>query len=96
MVRFNGNELPNENPVRQISSNYFIVDINDVIDAKILDHYLKTEFEYSNINIDYENYGNFINFSSAQTRLENFYYKKKKRSFISANLYMMMARPAKK
>ncbi len=28
-----------------------------------------------NINIDYENYGNFINFSSAQTRLENFYYK---------------------
>ena len=28
-----------------------------------------------NINIDYENYGNFINFSSAKTRLENFYYK---------------------
>ncbi len=28
-----------------------------------------------NINIDYEKYENFINFSSAQTRLENFYYK---------------------
>ena len=28
-----------------------------------------------NININYENYSNFINFSSAQTRLENFYYK---------------------
>ena len=28
-----------------------------------------------NINVDYENYGEFINFSSAQTRLENFYYK---------------------
>jgi hypothetical protein len=27
------------------------------------------------INIDYSNYANFINFSSAQTRLENFYYK---------------------
>ena len=27
------------------------------------------------INIDYENYGNFVNFSSATTRLENFYYK---------------------
>lgn len=54
MVRFNGNELPNENPVRQISSNYFIVDINEIIDASILDHYLKTEFEYSNIQIDYE------------------------------------------
>ena len=28
-----------------------------------------------NININYENYNNFINFSSAKTRLENFYYK---------------------
>jgi len=72
MVTFNGHELPNENPVRQISSNYFIVDINDIIDAQILDHYLKTEFEYSNINIDYEYaiydcetdnmvFGNYIN-----------------------------------
>jgi two-component system phosphate regulon sensor histidine kinase PhoR len=54
MVTFNGHELPNENPVRQISSNYFIVDINEIIDASILDHYLKTEFEYSNIKIEYE------------------------------------------
>ncbi|MFU8843439.1 MAG: sensor histidine kinase [Bacteroidales bacterium] len=54
MAEFNGRELPNENPVRQSSSNYFIVDINDVIDASILDHFLKTEFEYSNIRIDYE------------------------------------------
>lgn len=28
-----------------------------------------------NINVDYTNYSNFIYFSSAQTRLENFYYK---------------------
>lgn len=27
------------------------------------------------LNIDYSNYGNFVFFSSAQTRLENFYYK---------------------
>jgi two-component system phosphate regulon sensor histidine kinase PhoR len=54
MAEYNGSELPNENPVRQISSNYFIVDINNIIDAKILNHFLKTEFEYSNINIDYE------------------------------------------
>ncbi len=54
MASFNGHALPNENPVRQISSNYFIVDINDIIDASILDHYLKTEFEYRNISIDYE------------------------------------------
>ena len=54
MAEFNNSELPNENPVKQISSNYFIVDINNVIDSKILDHFLKTEFEYSKINIDYE------------------------------------------
>jgi two-component system phosphate regulon sensor histidine kinase PhoR len=54
MAEFNGHQLPNESPVRQISSNYFIVDINDMIDASILDHYLKTEFEYRNIRIDYE------------------------------------------
>lgn len=54
MLAFNGRELPNENPVRQISSNYFIVDINDIIDASILDHYLKTEFEYQNLSQDYE------------------------------------------
>ena len=28
-----------------------------------------------NINVNYEKYENFVNFSSAQTRLENFYYK---------------------
>jgi hypothetical protein len=28
-----------------------------------------------NVNIDYSDYANFVHFSSAQTRLENFYYK---------------------
>jgi two-component system phosphate regulon sensor histidine kinase PhoR len=54
MLEFNGRELPNENPVRQISSNYFIVDINDVIDASILDHYLKTEFEFQHLSLNYQ------------------------------------------
>ena len=54
MATFNKHGLPNESPVRQISSNYFIVDINDVMDASILDHFLKTEFEFRNLNIDYE------------------------------------------
>ncbi|GAB4319206.1 MAG: HAMP domain-containing sensor histidine kinase [Bacteroidales bacterium] len=54
MASFNHREMPNENPVRQISPNYFIVDINDVIDAEILDHYLKSEFEFRNLRLDYE------------------------------------------
>jgi len=54
MATFNKTQLPNTNPVKQISSNYFVVDLNDVIDPIILEHYLKTEFEHSNIKIDYE------------------------------------------
>jgi len=46
--------LPNENPVNQLSSNYFVVNVNSVIDANILDYYLKTEFEKLNIKTDYE------------------------------------------
>jgi hypothetical protein len=33
------------------------------------------EFKEININVDYEKFDKFINFSSAKTRLENFYYK---------------------
>ena len=46
--------LPNENPVNQLSSNYFVVNVNSVIDANILDYYLKTEFDKLNIKTDYE------------------------------------------
>jgi two-component system, OmpR family, phosphate regulon sensor histidine kinase PhoR len=86
MVTFNGHEPPNENPVRQISSNYFIVDINEIIDADILEHYLKTEFEYSNIAISYEYaiydcetdkmvYGNYVNPSVVRTNEERKFQK---------------------
>lgn len=46
--------LPSGNPVRQITSNYFVVDVNSDIDANVLEYYLKTEFEKLNIHIDYE------------------------------------------
>jgi len=42
------------NPVRQLSSNYFVVDVNSVIDANILEHYLKIEFDRLNIHTDFE------------------------------------------
>lgn len=46
--------LPSGNPVRQITSNYFVVDVNSDIDANVLEYYLKSEFEKLNIHIDYE------------------------------------------
>ena len=59
------------NPVRQLSSNYFVVDMNSELDANILEHYLKTEFERYNIQTDFEygiyncennrmEYGNYV------------------------------------
>lgn len=50
----NQSVLPYSNPVKQVSANYFVVDINSVIDANLLEYFLKTEFEKLNINTDYE------------------------------------------
>jgi two-component system, OmpR family, phosphate regulon sensor histidine kinase PhoR len=69
--RLNNTALPYGNPVRQLTSNYFVVDVNTVIDANVLEYYLKLEFEKMNIRTDYEyaiydchtdrmEYGNYI------------------------------------
>jgi len=54
ICRLNQTSPPFGNPVRQLSSNYFVVDVNSVIDANVLEHYLKSEFEKLNIKTDYE------------------------------------------
>jgi two-component system, OmpR family, phosphate regulon sensor histidine kinase PhoR len=54
MSAFNQTVLPNENPVNQLSSNYFVVNLNSVIDANILEYYLQNEFDKLNIDTDYE------------------------------------------
>lgn len=74
---FNQTVLPNENPVSQLSSNYFVVNVNSIIDANILDYYLRTEFDKLNIDIDYEYaiydchtdimvYGNYISMNGKE------------------------------
>lgn len=50
----NQTNLTYGNPVRQMTSNYFVVDVNSVIDANVLEYYLKSEFERLNIKTDYE------------------------------------------
>jgi two-component system phosphate regulon sensor histidine kinase PhoR len=54
IYKFNNTAPSTLNPVRQLSSNYFVVDVNSEIDANILEHYLKTEFERYNIQTDFE------------------------------------------
>ncbi|MDQ3071904.1 MAG: HAMP domain-containing histidine kinase [Bacteroidota bacterium] len=72
LAAFNKAELPSGHPVNQLSSAYFVVNVNTTIDANILEHYLKSEFARHNITTDFEYaiydcasnemvYGNYIN-----------------------------------
>ena len=54
MSKYNQTALPHTNPIRQLSSNYFVVDLNGVIDANSLEFYLKTEFDKLNLQTDFE------------------------------------------
>ena len=54
ICNYNQTVLPHENPVNQLSSNYFVVNINSVIDANILEYYLKSEFARVGLDVDYE------------------------------------------
>lgn len=54
MAEFNDSQTPNINPVNQVNSNSFVVNIDDIIDPIILEHFLETEFDKSHIKIDYE------------------------------------------
>ncbi len=54
MAVFSKISAPNPNPVIQLSANYFVVNINDKIDANVLEHYLIQEFQKNNISLDFE------------------------------------------
>lgn len=47
-------DLPLTNPIKQINKEYFIIDINQDFDPKLLDHFLKSEFALNNINTNFE------------------------------------------
>ncbi len=69
-------EVVNPNPVNQITSDYYVVNVNQVIDANILEHYLEEEFSARELFIDYEYgiydcssdkmvYGNYVSHKKA-------------------------------
>jgi two-component system, OmpR family, phosphate regulon sensor histidine kinase PhoR len=45
---------PDHNPVRQLSTNYFVVTVNSEVDVKLLEFLLKSEFEKRHIAFDFE------------------------------------------
>ncbi len=76
----NDNTQPNVNPIEQLSSNYYVVTVNQDIDAPMLEYLLKTEFEKRNITADFEYgiydctsqkmlYGNYVSFDAAHQTL---------------------------
>ncbi len=75
LLLYNNQTLPNENPVTQLTDNYFVVRVNDVIDANLLELFLKEEFVKRYVMIDFEYsiydcatedmvYGNYVKFDS--------------------------------
>ncbi|MCS6821403.1 MAG: HAMP domain-containing histidine kinase [Microscillaceae bacterium] len=54
ILLYNNNASMLLNPVDRIASNYYIVNVNDMIDANILEMYLKVEFEHKGILADFE------------------------------------------
>ncbi|MGB0431075.1 MAG: sensor histidine kinase [Bacteroidia bacterium] len=54
LSEYNGTVMPTMTPVKQISSSYFIVNVNNVIDANLLEHFLIAEFSKRNINTAFD------------------------------------------
>ncbi len=52
--KLNETAIPATNPVHRLSHDYFVVDINNVIDANILEFYLRSEFDKLSLHLAYE------------------------------------------
>jgi len=46
--------LPNQDLINQVSTDYYVVNVNNSIDAKALEFYLVSEFEKLGVNTDFE------------------------------------------
>ena len=79
LSEYNNATLPYDNVVYQYSSNYYLVNVNDIIDAELLEHYLKKELKKINLNLDFEYgiydchtdrmvYGNYVQMTDKPSR----------------------------
>lgn len=77
LLQYNQHRIPPGNPVYRHSSNYYTVAVNDVIDANILEFYLKNELSARRVQADFEYgiyncessrmvYGNYVRLSPGQ------------------------------
>ena len=54
IYRDNESEPPAATPIKKVSEDYYVVDVQDVFDAQVLEYYLKTEFQKVKLDMDYE------------------------------------------
>jgi two-component system, OmpR family, phosphate regulon sensor histidine kinase PhoR len=81
--------LPVDNPVKKVSNDYYIVNVENDFQPDILEFYLKTEFAKFNINTDFEYamyncqsdemvYGKYVDFIDNKTSKTNINFPKHK------------------
>jgi len=54
IYRDNTNELPNTTPIKKVSEDYYVVNVDDAFEASVLEYYLQTEFQKVKLDLDYE------------------------------------------
>lgn len=54
IYRDNESELPNESPIKKVSEDYYVVNVDDVFEAEVLEYYLTGEFQKVKLDMDYE------------------------------------------
>jgi two-component system phosphate regulon sensor histidine kinase PhoR len=80
IYEINKTPSPANNPIRQLSTNYFIVMVNSEIDASLLEFLLRSEFEKRSIHADFEFgiydchsermvYGNYVPLKTAKEKI---------------------------
>jgi two-component system, OmpR family, phosphate regulon sensor histidine kinase PhoR len=79
LFQINKTPSPANNPVKQLSTNYFVVMVNSEIDANLLEYLLRNEFEKRGIAADFEYgvydcsseqmvYGDYVAFNTAREK----------------------------
>jgi len=54
IYRDNQTDLPITNQIKKVTDDYYIVNVDDVFEAEVLEYYLKTEFQKVKLDIDFE------------------------------------------
>ncbi len=54
IYRDNNNDLPEASPIKKVSEDYYVVNVDDTFEAEILEYYLNLEFQKVKLDMDYE------------------------------------------